>query len=122
MVKKINTTEYSPSGVELVSAAELYRQLARGHGHRCMRGRAPEGFFEIWPDWKPVILHISFEAHAELQTMLDAYDARRMKTNIEHGTGPRRSQVPRQRVFIDWQGIDAKTARQTRKIATQEAA
>jgi hypothetical protein len=44
------------------------------------------------------------------------------KTNTERKTGQRRSQVPRQRVFIDRKGIDDETARQTRKIATQEAA
>jgi hypothetical protein len=44
------------------------------------------------------------------------------KTNSDHETGQRRNQVPRQRVFIDRQGIGAEKARQTRKIATQEAA
>lgn len=43
------------------------------------------------------------------------------KTNSDHETGQRRNQVPRQRVFIGWQGIDTKTAHQTQKIAKQDA-
>jgi hypothetical protein len=59
------------------TAEELYRQLARGHGHRCMRGHAPEGHLEIWPDWRPIILYISLAENAKLQAMLDAESARR---------------------------------------------
>jgi hypothetical protein len=59
-------------GQPVITAEELYRQLACGRGHRCKRGRAPEGYLEIWPDWQPVILYISFAENAKLQTMLDA--------------------------------------------------
>jgi hypothetical protein len=62
---------------ELITADELYRQLAHGHGHRCMRGRAPEGYLEIWPDWRPVILHITIAENEKLGTMIDAGIARR---------------------------------------------
>jgi len=54
------------------TAEELYRRLAYGQGHRCKRGSAPEGYLEIWPDWSPVILYISFAENAKIQAMLDA--------------------------------------------------
>jgi hypothetical protein len=42
-----------------------------------MGGRAPEGYLEIWPDWRPVILHISYKENAKLGAMIDAEVARR---------------------------------------------
>jgi hypothetical protein len=62
------------SAGELVTAADLFSKLERGHGHRCMRGRAPEGYLEIWPDWLPVIFYISIQENAKFTGMLDGRD------------------------------------------------
>jgi hypothetical protein len=72
-----NFKKYSPGGCELVTADQLFRRLDRGEGHRCMAGRAPEGYLEIWPDWRPVILHITSKENAKLDAMIDAEVARR---------------------------------------------
>ncbi len=75
----INFKKHSPGGCELVTADQLFRRLDRGEGHRCMAGRAPEGYLEIWPDWRPVILHITYKENAKLGSMIDAEVARRKK-------------------------------------------
>jgi hypothetical protein len=73
----INFKKHSPGGCELVTADQLFRRLDQGEGHRCMRGLAPEGYLEIWPDWLPVVLYISFQENAKFTAMLDAEVARR---------------------------------------------
>jgi hypothetical protein len=72
-----NFKKYSPGGCELVTADQLFRRLDRGEGHRCMAGRAPEGYLEIWPDWRNTILHITSKENAKLGAMIDAEMARR---------------------------------------------
>jgi hypothetical protein len=69
--------KFSPGGCELITADQLFRKLDQGYGHRCMGGRAPEGYLEIWPDWRNTILHITYKENAKLGAMIDAEVARR---------------------------------------------
>jgi hypothetical protein len=65
---------------ETTTAAALFDDLRRGHGHRCMAGQAPEGYLEIWPDNRPVILHISHAENRKLGDLIDAAAANQSTT------------------------------------------
>ncbi|NBW12077.1 MAG: hypothetical protein EBR82_29005 [Caulobacteraceae bacterium] len=60
-------------GYRVTNAKELYERLKCKRPHTCKRGRAPDGYLEVWPDDVPAIWLICWPEYNLLDQMCEKH-------------------------------------------------